>query len=152
MAELPPSPRATNYVAQQTMRANRRRDTKAELAVRRRLHRAGARYRVDYAPDPTDRRRKADIVFTRTRIAVFIDGCFWHGCPLHFIPPKSNTDYWAPKIAGNRRRDAATRSRLESLGWTVLRFWEHEDPDDVAQSILAFVASKGTQGCGRKDS
>lgn len=121
------------------MKANRRRDTSIELAVRRRLHRNGARYRVDFAPDPFDRRRKADIVFTRVKVAVYIDGCFWHGCPEHFIPPKSNAYYWAPKIARNRERDADTGARLEQLGWTVLRFWEHEDPDAVVDTILAAI-------------
>lgn len=129
-------PKPSSYTAQQTMKANRRRDTRAELAVRRLLHRAGARYRVDYAPDPADRRRKADIVFTRAGIAVFIDGCFWHGCPQHYIAPKSNADYWLPKIEGNRKRDADTSAHLKALGWRVLRFWEHEDPVSIVEQIL----------------
>jgi DNA mismatch endonuclease (patch repair protein) len=121
------------------MRANRRRDTSIELAVRRRLHAAGLRYRVDYAPDRSDRRRRADIVFTRARVAVFLDGCFWHGCPEHYIEPKSNVDYWRPKIARNRQRDAETSKRLVDLGWMVLRFWEHEDPVRVAEAIDGVV-------------
>ena len=121
------------------MLANRRRDTSIELAVRRLLHAAGARYRVDFAPDPTSRRRRADIVFTRAKVAVFMDGCFWHGCPEHFVPPESNADYWGPKIARNMERDRETTAALEAIGWTVLRFWEHEDPRDVKARILAAV-------------
>lgn len=118
------------------MLANRRRDTSIELAVRRLLHAAGARYRVDFAPDPTNRRRRADIVFARAKVAVFMDGCFWHGCPEHFVPPRSNTEYWGPKIARNMERDRETTERLEALGWTVMRFWEHEDPLEAAGTIL----------------
>lgn len=117
------------------MLANRRKDTSPELAVRRRLHSAGLRYRVDYSADATDRRRRADIVFTRARVAVFIDGCFWHGCPDHFIAPRRNSDYWGPKIARNIERDRSSTARLQDAGWQVLRFWEHEDPDHVAARI-----------------
>lgn len=119
-----------------TLLANRRRDTSIELAVRRLLHAAGARYRVDFAPDPTNRGRRADIVFARAKVAVFMDGCFWHGCPEHFVPPRSNTEYWGPKIARNMERDRETTERLEALGWTVMRFWEHEDPLEAAGTIL----------------
>jgi DNA mismatch endonuclease (patch repair protein) len=133
----PPQPSSEG--ARLTMRANRRRDTSIELAVRRRLHAAGLRYRVDYAPDRGDRRRRADIVFTRARIAVFLDGCFWHGCPDHYTEPKSNVGYWRPKIARNRERDAETTRRLRDLGWTVLRYWEHEDAEEVAKAIEAMV-------------
>lgn len=139
MGRLPPTPKASSHVAQQTMKANRRRDTAPERAVRRLLHRAGLRYRVDYAPDQTDRRRKADIVFTKQKIAIYIDGCFWHGCPVHYIEPRTNVDYWRPKIAGNIQRDQMTGERLLSLGWTVLRFWEHEKPGDIAALILTVV-------------
>lgn len=117
------------------MKANRRRDTRPELRIRRILHSRGLRYRTDYAPGE-DRRRRADIVFTRARIAVFVDGCFWHGCPEHFIPPKSNPEYWGPKIETNRRRDAETTAQLHEAGWTVMRFWEHEDPKAAADGIV----------------
>lgn len=126
------------------MVGNRHRDTKVELAVRRRLHRAGLRYRVDFAPDPSDRRRRADIVFTRARVAVYLDGCYWHGCPVHYAEPRTNVDYWRPKIARNRARDLETTQRLRALGWTVLRFWEHEDPDDVSTAILRAVRPEDT--------
>lgn len=113
------------------------------MEVRRLLHRAGLRYRVDFAPLDSDRRRRADIVFTRRRIAVFIDGCFWHGCPEHFVAPKVNADYWGPKIARNRERDHETSARLVAEGWSVMRFWEHEAPLEVATQILAAVRGPG---------
>ncbi len=134
-----PPPRASSENARRTMLANRRRDTSPELAVRRRLHAAGLRYRVDYPADSTDRRRRADIVFIRAKVVVFIDGCFWHGCPEHFIAPKSNASYWGPKIARNKERDRASTDRLREDGWKVLRFWEHEDPEDVVARIVEVV-------------
>lgn len=134
-----PPPLASSENARRTMLANRRKDTTPELAVRRRLHAEGLRYRVDYPADSTDRRRRADIVFTRARVVVFIDGCFWHGCPDHFIAPKRNADYWGPKIARNMERDRASTARLQEDGWRVLRFWEHEDHDDVVAQILEVV-------------
>lgn len=119
------------------MRGNRRRDSKPEIAVRRILHAKGLRYRVDAAPLASLARRRADVVFTRHRIAVFIDGCYWHGCPQHFKLPKTNVDYWTAKIEGNRRRDADTDSRLRAQGWRVLRYWEHEAAEAVADSIIS---------------
>lgn len=121
------------------MRANRGRDTGPEMAVRRALHARGLRYRVDH-PLPFDRRRRADIVFTRAKVAVFIDGCFWHGCPEHGTTPRTNTAFWAAKIARNRERDEDTTGRLEALGWTVLRFWEHEDAGRSAAIVARTVA------------
>jgi DNA mismatch endonuclease (patch repair protein) len=127
------------------MLGNRARDTKPELAVRRLLHARGLRYRVDFRPSPQSRGR-ADIVFTRRKIAVFIDGCFWHGCPLHATHPKTNVDYWAPKLARNIERDVESTVRLRELGWTVLRFWEHEPPAAVAAAIEATVLHNGSPG------
>jgi DNA mismatch endonuclease (patch repair protein) len=123
------------------MVSNRRRDTKPELAVRRILHAYGLRYRVDFRPDKSIR-RSADIVFTKLRIAVFIDGCFWHCCPDHGRLPTKNREYWEAKLSGNRERDADTNARLTSAGWTVLRFWEHEDPATVAQAIETAVSAR----------
>lgn len=136
---------ASSDAARATMRGNVRRDTKPEVEVRRLLHAAGLRYRVDFPALASDRRRRADIVFTSRRIAVFIDGCFWHGCPQHFVAPKANSDYWGPKIARNRERDIDTTERLEADGWLVLRFWEHEAPSDVAARIEAVVRHLGLQ-------
>ena len=132
------------------MRANVRRDTRPELAVRSLLHAAGLRYLVDVPPLGFDRRRKADIVFTSRRVAVFIDGCFWHGCPTHFVTPRSNADYWDPKIARNRERDRETVARLEAEGWLALRFWEHEAPQSVAFKIIAAVEKRSPPAARRR--
>lgn len=107
--------------------------------MRRRLHAQGLRYSVDY-PLPFDRRRRADVVFPRLKVAVFVDGCFWHSCPEHGTTPKSNVAYWTPKLARNAQRDIETTSRLESTGWTVLRYWEHDDPDLITDEVAACVA------------
>lgn len=120
------------------MQGNRSRDTSPELAVRRLLHAAGLRYRVDQRPEPS-LRRTADIVFTKQRVAVFIDGCFWHACPEHGTRARANAGYWSEKLEQNARRDADTTVRLEEAGWTVLRFWEHEDPTHVANRVVMTV-------------
>lgn len=133
---------ATSEGTRKSMLANKRRDTTTELAVRRLLHARGLRYRVDYAPVPGLRRR-ADIVFTRARLAIFIDGCFWHGCPIHATSPKRNSDYWGPKLAANVARDADTNARLEGAGWRVLRFWEHEAPTAVVDRIATDLERGG---------
>lgn len=106
------------------MVTNRSKDTSPELAIRSGLHRKGYRYRVHIRPIP-ELRRTADIAFTRLEMAVFVDGCFWHGCPAHFVPPKQDSDYWAHKITSNRLRDQSTDAALKESGWTVLRVWEH---------------------------
>jgi DNA mismatch endonuclease (patch repair protein) len=111
------------------------------MAVRRALHARGLRYRVDH-PLPFDRRRRADIAFTRAKVAVFVDGCFWHGCPDHGSTPRTNSAFWSAKIGRNRSRDADTTERLESLGWSVLRFWEHEEPSRSAEVVALTVARR----------
>lgn len=120
------------------MRSNKGRDTSLELAVRRRLHAAGFRYRVDFAPIPGLRRR-ADIVFTRVRLAVFVDGCFWHGCPMHYTAPTINGDFWKTKVEANRSRDLDTNRRLAADGWTVCRYWEHQPVEEISESVAAMV-------------
>lgn len=132
-------PAASSEAARTTMRANSGRDTGPELAVRRALHARGLRYRVDY-PLPFNRRRRADIAFTRVRIAVFIDGCFWHGCPEHGTTPRTNSRFWFEKIARNRARDAETMGLLAAEGWHALRFWEHEDPIEVSVAVARVVS------------
>ena len=112
--------------------------TDAELALRREMYRIGLRYRVNFEVLKKPR-RVADVAFPGRKIAVFVDGCFWHGCPQHYVEPKSHTQYWAPKIAANRARDAETNSQLMADGWTVLRFWEHEDPATVVAAVQAAV-------------
>jgi len=116
------------------MQDQRSRDTAPELAVRRLVHAAGLRYRVDRAPLPGVRRR-ADLVFGPVRLAVFIDGCFWHGCPEHGNHPRTNQQWWAAKLDRNRQRDRNTDERLQAAGWQVLRLWEHEDPRKAADRI-----------------
>ena len=125
------------------MQGNRGRDTAAELAVRRIVHGLGLRYRVNARPEP-DLRRTADLVFTRAKVAVFIDGCYWHGCPLHFRVPASNSEYWDAKISRNRVRDGETTELLAAKGWTVLRYWEHERPDDIAHRVEHEVRTNGS--------
>jgi DNA mismatch endonuclease (patch repair protein) len=115
-----------------------RRDTQPELALRRLLHARGLRFRVDRAVLP-DRRRRADVVFGPARVAVFVDGCFWHGCPDHLVWPRANGAFWREKIEGNRRRDRDTDEQLHAAGWKVLRAWEHEDPADVAERVARIV-------------
>ncbi|MCZ2804841.1 very short patch repair endonuclease [Modestobacter sp. VKM Ac-2983] len=115
-----------------------RRDTAPEIALRSQLHRRGLRFRVDW-PLPGMPRRRADIAFTRRRIAVFVDGCFWHACPDHRTAPATNADWWATKLETNISRDRDTDGHLRRLGWTVLRFWEHESPVSAADSVEAAV-------------
>jgi DNA mismatch endonuclease, patch repair protein len=134
------APFASNAQMRRRMQAQRRQDTAPELELRRRLHAAGLRYRVHQRPLP-DLRRQADIVFRRARVAVFVDGCFWHGCPEHGRRVHAtNGWYWPEKIARNQRRDADTDARLTAAGWTVLRVWEHEPSDAAARRVASVVA------------
>ncbi|WP_141778154.1 very short patch repair endonuclease [Phycicoccus sp. SLBN-51] len=109
-------------------------ETAPEMAVRRALHRKGLRYRV-HLPVPGIARRRIDIAFTRRKVAVFIDGCFWHSCPEHGRIPSRNGEWWRWKLSGNARRDRATTQHLEDLGWRVVRCWEHEQPADIVRRI-----------------
>lgn len=118
-----------------------RRDTKPEIELRRILHSRGLRFRVD-RPVLADRRRRADIVFGPSRVAVFVDGCFWHGCPQHASWPKSNPDFWREKIEANRARDRDTDQRLRAVGWHVERVWEHETAESAADRIEVAVRSR----------
>jgi DNA mismatch endonuclease (patch repair protein) len=131
------------------MRANRRRDTTPERAVRSAVHRLGLRYRVDALP-MAGLRRRADLVFAGARVAVFVDGCFWHGCPLHGTRPSTNRAYWDAKLEGNRRRDAETNAVLAAAGWLPLRFWEHDDPNGVAVEIATAVSARTPPRAGRR--
>lgn len=105
----------------------RRRDTEPEMLIRKEAHRRGLRYRVD-AAIPGMKRRRADMIFAGPKVAVFVDGCFWHSCPEHISIPRANHEWWVAKLEANQTRDRATDAHLEGLGWRVLRFWEHEDP------------------------
>ncbi|MFJ2741642.1 very short patch repair endonuclease [Streptomyces sp. NPDC087440] len=132
---------ASSAARRRNMQAIRSRDTKPELLVRRLLHAQGLRYRVAAKPLP-DLRRTADLVFRPARVAVFIDGCYWHGCPEHYVPPKSNSVYWSDKVARNMARDLDTNLRLTEADWLVLRFWEHEPSAECAVRIADEVRER----------
>ncbi len=147
--EKPPSARAawaggswaSSPGVAKSMRSNTHRDTRPELAIRRLLHARGLRYRVDMAPW-SNKRRRADIVFTRQRLAVFVDGCFWHGCPEHATLPMRNADYWRPKLAKNIERDRETTAMAEAEDWRVLRIWEHVPPEEAVQLIIRALEAR----------
>jgi DNA mismatch endonuclease (patch repair protein) len=127
------------------MRATKRRDTRPEQRIRSLLHRRGLRFRVDYPiRTAAGRKRRPDIAFTRLRLAVFIDGCFWHRCPVHCRLPTRNRDYWEAKLSGNAKRDQLVDREMRASGWTVLRFWEHEAPEKVAEAIEQVVRDSST--------
>jgi DNA mismatch endonuclease, patch repair protein len=127
-------PEPLDDVVRRRMQNQRRRDTAVELEIRRRLHALGYRFRVDFRPEPSLRVR-GDLVFTRKRVVVFVDGCFWHGCPDHSTRPKNNADWWAQKLAANMGRDLRNTVALQQFGWTVVRVWEHERPDEAVAAI-----------------
>ncbi|MEV5608426.1 very short patch repair endonuclease [Streptomyces sp. NPDC052225] len=129
---------ASSASRRRNMQAIRSRDTSPERAVRKLVHAQGLRYRVAARPLP-DLRRTADLVFRPVKVAVFIDGCYWHGCPEHYVSPKTNPGYWSDKVAGNMARDRDTDQQLQEAGWLVLRFWEHEPSADCAERIAAEV-------------
>ncbi len=130
--------------ASRRMAKVRQKETGAEVALRQEMYRIGLRYRVDYEVLRKPR-RVADVAFPGRKIAVFVDGCFWHGCPEHATWPKQNAEFWREKIEANRRRDADTNERLRSLGWTVLRFWSHESPNEAARTVAHMVAKVDTE-------
>ncbi|PWB97130.1 very short patch repair endonuclease [Salinibacterium hongtaonis] len=125
---------ASSGRARRVMQGNRSRDSKPEFAVRSAAHALGLRYKVVVRPIPGIR-RTADMVFPREKVAVFVDGCSWHGCPIHFVPPKSNVEYWTAKIARNLERDLETNRLLTEASWQVIRIWSHEDPARAAQEL-----------------
>jgi DNA mismatch endonuclease (patch repair protein) len=120
-----------------------RRDTRPELALRTMLHGAGLRFRVSY-PVPELTRCTIDVAFTRRKVAVFVDGCFWHDCPEHGTRPKTNASRWADKLAANRSRDRKVDAQLENHGWSVLRIWEHEDVSAAFSRILECISGLDT--------
>ena len=134
------------------MQGNRSRDTKPELLLRSLLHARGLRYRVNHRLLGT--RYTADVVFTRARVAVFVDGCWWHKCPEHYKEPKSNTRYWLPKVDRNVARDAKVDALLDDAGWTVVRAWEHEDPvavaDRVERVVRGFVSPRACNASDKR--
>jgi DNA mismatch endonuclease, patch repair protein len=123
------------------MEANRRTDTTPERLLRSALHARGLRYRKDRRIEAAGRRVRPDLVFGPARVAVFVDGCFWHRCPIHATHPAANAAYWQAKFDRNVERDRADDAALKEAGWTVVRVWEHEDPAEAAQRIAAAVRS-----------
>lgn len=132
-----PYPEPTSSAATRIGKANRRADTKPEQRLRSELHRRGRRFRKDVLVRADGLRTHVDVAFTRHRLAVFVDGCFWHSCPQHGSSPKSNATYWAPKLAANVSRDRRVDAALVGEGWRVLRVWEHEEPRDAADRVEA---------------
>ncbi|MEV4167472.1 very short patch repair endonuclease [Nonomuraea dietziae] len=132
---------ASNDAVRASMRSNKGRDTKPELALRRAVHALGLRYRVSYRPLKAVR-RTADLVFTRAKVAVFMDGCFWHGCPTHHTVATTNAGFWAEKVRRTRERDEETDRLLSGAGWLALRVWEHEDPADAALRVAELVRQR----------
>jgi DNA mismatch endonuclease (patch repair protein) len=124
-----------------------RRDTGPEMVLRRLLHGRGLRYRVGY-PVPDARRRTIDIAFPGAKVAVFVDGCFWHGCTAHRTVPTANAAWWQQKLEKNRERDQETSELLERAGWLCLRFWEHEEPDQVVHAVEAAVRQRRQASAG----
>ena len=122
------------------LKQSKQRDTAPELALRYALHARGLRYRVNL-PVPGQRRRTIDVAFTRHRLAVFVDGCFWHGCPKHGTSPKANADWWKSKLDANKARDHHTNQILIDQGWRVIRAWEHQPPNELADQIAALLES-----------
>jgi DNA mismatch endonuclease (patch repair protein) len=122
------------------MRAIRRRDTTPELQIRSLLHRAGLRYRVDYRVGTGRSAPRPDIVFTRGKVAVFIDGCFWHGCPERATMPKANREFWAAKLRRNVERDRENDRALDATGWAVVRIWEHVPASEAAERVMRVIA------------
>lgn len=137
---LPPAPPAGSDHIRAKMQAQRVRDTKPEVALRQELHRRGVRFRVG-AKLPGLSRRSADLAWLGRKVAVFVDGCYWHGCPEHFHVPKTNTEWWLEKIGRNKARDQTTQTTLEAAGWTVVRIWEHEDIAQAADRVQAALDS-----------
>lgn len=135
-----PYPKPTSLAATKVMRANRRCDTKPEVRIRSALHGLGYRFRKDRTIDVAGLRVKGDIVLVREKVAVFVDGCFWHLCSKHRRVPKANRDYWVPKLEGNVRRDRLVGRELRKAGWKVVRIWEHSAVDAAVLRVVRAVS------------
>jgi DNA mismatch endonuclease (patch repair protein) len=136
---------ATSAATRTSMLGNRRRDTKPEVALRSALHAAGLRFRKDFRLDLDGARFRPDIVFTRAKVAVFVDGCFWHSCPIHGTRPARNADYWLPKLKRNVERDREQDAALAAHGWQPVRVWEHESLEGAVQRVVDAVADRMTK-------
>jgi DNA mismatch endonuclease (patch repair protein) len=137
---MAPESWASSVGTRASMLGNRGRDTKPEVVLRSALHAAGFRFRKDFRLEIGGVRLRPDVVFTRARVAVFVDGCFWHSCPVHGTQPTRNADYWRPKLARNVERDREQDVALAESAWSVVRIWEHEEVDKAVERVAAAVA------------
>ncbi|MFE3197604.1 very short patch repair endonuclease [Embleya sp. NPDC059237] len=142
---VPVTSLTTTDATRARMSRQRSKDTDVEVALRRVLHGMGLRYRVHRRP-LKGIRREADVVFGPAKVAVYVDGCFWHGCPVHATWPKRNAEFWKTKIEGNRTRDADTDRRMAEAGWLVVRVWEHEDAAVAAARVRDAVIARRAAG------
>lgn len=147
-----PYPQPSGPVATLIGKANRRADTKPEVLVRSALHRRGLRFRKDLPLRVGGLRVRPDVVFTGQALAVFVDGCFWHGCPRHQRVPRRNPSYWVPKLEGNAQRDRRVDDALRAAGWRVVRVWEHEDADAAASRVESLLRPGRAASAGRRAS
>lgn len=131
---------ATSAGTRASMLGNRRTDTRPEKALRSALHAAGYRYRKDFRVDLGGLKPRPDVAFTRAKVAVFVDGCYWHSCPVHGTTPRRNADYWTPKLARNVERDRQHDAALRDAGWIVIRIWEHVPVPDAVLAVEAGLA------------
>ena len=141
-----PYPYPRSGAASNAVRANRKRDSRPEKRLRSLLHRKGFRFRKDLVIQLPKLRVRPDVVFTRQRVAVFVDGCFWHRCPEHGSSPNANSAYWGPKLDRNVERDRLVDERLREAGWQVIRIWEHVDPGEAADLIASSLAEAVSVG------
>ena len=133
--QLDSYPHPSSAAVSAAMRGNRKRDTGPELKLRSLLHRQGLRFRVNRELSVPGLRVRPDVVFGRHRVAVFVDGCFWHSCPWHGTRPRVNTHYWIPKLKRVKDRDRKVRKLLTRAGWTVVRIWEHVPPERAVDLV-----------------
>jgi len=135
------NPVPSSEAALHRMQAVKHRDTAPEKAIRSAIHKRGLRYRIDTKPIK-ELNRRADILFRKFKVAIFIDGCFWHGCPKHGTIANMNADFWKEKIRRNQERDLDTTNKLISAGWVVIRIWEHEDSENATEKILKVIKKR----------
>jgi DNA mismatch endonuclease (patch repair protein) len=138
-----PYPTPTSPAATAVMKGNRRRDTKAELRLRSAIHRRGLRFRKDFPIWLDQLTVRPDLVFPRRQVAVFVDGCFWHGCPQHGNVPTANRQYWAQKLQRNRNRDGRVDQALMAAGWKIVRVWEHEEIHTALERVMRVLETRG---------
>jgi DNA mismatch endonuclease (patch repair protein) len=131
-------PAASSEAVRNRMRSTPRKNTRPEIALRSQLHKLGLRFRVDVSP-VRGHRGRADLVFKSPKLVVYVDGCFWHSCPIHGAVPKTNERWWGEKLERNKQRDLRTNREMRRMGWKVIRIWEHENPVTAANRIAKVI-------------